>query len=52
MTPERQALLDALLVERFTHLPQHPPKPARTPDDAARSLRLVIDNTHDRRRTA
>lgn len=48
MTPERRALLDALLVERFTHLPQHPP--AQTaPDVIARRIRLITDNT---RRTA
>ena len=52
MTPERRALLDALLVERFTHLPQRPPTPPEaTPDviERRRRVRLVIDNT---RRTA
>ena len=27
MTRTRQDLLDALTVERFTYLPQHPPRP-------------------------
>ena len=50
MTPARRALLDALLVERFTHLPQHPPATPETPPDVIeRRIRLIIDNT---RRTA
>lgn len=50
MTPEKRALLDALLVERFTHLPQRPPaEPEPTPDVIERRRRLITDNT---RRTA
>lgn len=49
MSPEKQALLDALLVERFTHLPQSPAQPAETAQDVARHLRIVVDNTPDHR---
>jgi hypothetical protein len=45
----RRALLEALLVERFTHLPQHPQRPAVAAPRPAEALRLVVDN---RRHTA
>ncbi len=44
----RQALLDALVVERFTAYKPPSVLPV-TPDAAAQHLRLVIDNTPDHR---
>ena len=41
----RQALLDALLVERFTpYRPERTQPP--TAEEVAHHLRLVVDNTH------
>jgi hypothetical protein len=42
----RQALLDSLLVERFTPYRRPAPNPP-TAEEIARHLRLVIDNTEE-----
>lgn len=47
----RQDLLDALTVERFTHLPQHP-RHARPPDGAANLQALTHAITGTRSRLA